>query len=292
MILAAGAVLWRDDHDGRLEFCVVHRPKYDDWSLPKGKLNPGEHVLAAAVREVKEETGHTVALGRPLPTQEYEVAGEPKRVYYWAARADEQAGEWPGTKEIDRIEFLPAEQAIARLTRENDADLVRLLAADPEPTQTMIFLRHSTALPRESWSGPDRDRPLSPAGRAEAEALVPLLAAYGIRTVVTSDAVRCVQTVEPYARATGASVTADRRLAEDGQGAADGQGAVDVVAELWSQPAALAVHASPGAARPHRVRFAVGPGRATASQRLPGDPPPQQRPRGGRAAHPGGNGPN
>ena len=233
MILAAGAVLWRDDHDGGPTFCVVHRPKYDDWSLPKGKLNAGEHVLAAAVREVKEETGHTVALGRPLPAQEYEVAGEPKRVYYWAAGADEQAGEWAGTKEIDRIEFLPAEQAITRLTRAKDADLVRLLAADPQPTQTMIFLRHSNALPRESWSGPDRDRPLSPAGHAEAEALAPLLAAYGIRTVVTSDAVRCVQTVEPYAAATGASVTADRRLAEDGQAA------IDVVAELWSQPEAL-----------------------------------------------------
>ncbi len=234
MILAAGAVLVREDHGGGPEFCLVHRPKYDDWSLPKGKLNRGEHMLAAAVREVKEETGHTIALGRPLPTQEYEVAGEPKRVYYWAARADEQAGEWRGTKEIDRIEFLPAEQAIARLTRWKDADLVRLVAADPQPTQTMVFLRHSTAIPRESWSGSDRDRPLSPAGCAEAEALVPLLAAYGIRTVVTSDAVRCVQTVEPYARAAGAAVITDRRLAED-----NGQDAIDVVSELWSQPTAL-----------------------------------------------------
>ena len=89
-VVAAGAVVWRPDpaHPGEVEVCVVHRPRYDDWSLPKGKLDRGEHLLAGAVREVEEETGQRVVLDRPLPTQHYEVNGVPKRVHYWAARAE------------------------------------------------------------------------------------------------------------------------------------------------------------------------------------------------------------
>ncbi len=217
MILAAGAVLWRPGNAGGLDVCVVHRPKYDDWSLPKGKVDPGEHLLSAAMREVREETGHTVVLGRPLPTQEYDVAGEPKRVYYWAARADDGAGEWPGTKEIDRLAFLPTSAAIAGLTREVDAELVRVLADDPEPTQTFVILRHAKALPRDGWDPPDGPRPLTADGEADAKALVPLLAAYGVRTVASSDAVRCLRTVEPYVDATGADLITDPGLAEGGE---------------------------------------------------------------------------
>jgi 8-oxo-(d)GTP phosphatase len=214
VIVAAGAVLWRPNQDSSLEVCVVHRPKYDDWSLPKGKLLPAEHLVTAAVREVWEETGHRVALGRPLPSRSYEVAGQLKRVHYWAARADDRAQPWQGTKEIDRLEFLPVVGAVDRLTVEGDAELVRLLAADPAPTQTLILLRHAHALARDDWSAPDSKRPLSAEGVAEAAMLTSMLASYGIELVVTSDAERCLRTVRPYVEETGAAEVLDPRVAE------------------------------------------------------------------------------
>ncbi|MET0522300.1 MAG: NUDIX hydrolase, partial [Jiangellaceae bacterium] len=130
-VVAAGAVVWRPDtaRPGEVEVCVVHRPRYDDWSLPKGKLDRREHPLAGAVREVEEETGQRVVLDRPLPTQHYEVNGVPKRVHYWAARADDNAPTWQGTKEIDQIAFVPAAEAAHRLTHPRDAEVVADLLA-------------------------------------------------------------------------------------------------------------------------------------------------------------------
>ena len=119
-VLAAGAVLWRPARrsgSDEIEVGLVHRPKYDDWSLPKGKLDPGEHLVACAVREVLEETGHAVRLGAPLGVQRYPVQGLPKEVRYWAARANDSAPPWRGTAEIDRLEFVPASRAGARLTQ-------------------------------------------------------------------------------------------------------------------------------------------------------------------------------
>src|SRR3954469_1056663 len=90
VIKAAGAVLWRRDAEGTVLYALVHRPHRQDWSLPKGKLEPGEHATCTAVREVEEETGYSVALGRPLPTRRYLVDGQRKRVRYWLAHADER----------------------------------------------------------------------------------------------------------------------------------------------------------------------------------------------------------
>ena len=225
-VLAAGAVLWRDgaaSATGSLEVCVVHRPKYDDWSLSKGKADPGEPLVFTAVREVLEETGHAVALGRPLPQQRYEAFGRPKVVSWWAAAADPYADPWSGTKEIDRIEFLPVAEALARLTRPIDRDLVETVAADPAPTRTLVLLRHAVAVPRGAWSGtgPDLERPLSAAGEEQARRLVPVLRAYGIRLIVTSDALRCRATIEPYAAAAALPVEVDPRLAQDTAGPGD-----------------------------------------------------------------------
>jgi phosphohistidine phosphatase SixA/8-oxo-dGTP pyrophosphatase MutT (NUDIX family) len=196
VVRAAGAVLWRN-HGDDLEIAVVHRPKYDDWSLPKGKLDPGEHVLTAAVREVREETGHQVTLGRPLPVQHYAVDGRPKEVRYWAAEAPgTQTG---STHEIDRVDWLPVDDACARLSYPRDVELIRAFAEAPARTWPLILLRHAEALPREEWTEPDRDRPLTAEGQVQAVKLSPLLAAFGIEHVVTSDARRCLDTVVPYA---------------------------------------------------------------------------------------------
>ena len=246
-VLAAGAVLWRDgaaSPSGGLEVCVVHRPKYDDWSLPKGKADPGEPLVVTAVREVLEETGNAVALGRPLPAQRYVAFGRPKVVSWWAAAADPYADPWSGTKEIDRIEFLPVADALVRLTRPIDRELVETVAADPAPTRTLVLLRHGTAVPRAAWTGTgtDLDRPLAATGEAESRRLVPVLTAYGVRRVVTSDALRCKATIEPYAAAAALPVEVDARLAQDTRG--PGDRAADAVTEALDAdvPVVLCTH--------------------------------------------------
>ncbi|MER6348949.1 NUDIX hydrolase [Streptomyces sp. NPDC001595] len=128
-VLAAGCVLWRrSPADGKPELCLVHRPKYDDWSHPKGKLKPGEDALAGALREVAEETGCTAVPGVELPTLHYLAHGRPKQVRYWAAEAT--AGSFTPTSEVDRVLWLLPAAARARLTQPRDKELVdELLAA-------------------------------------------------------------------------------------------------------------------------------------------------------------------
>ncbi|HSK55846.1 MAG TPA: NUDIX hydrolase [Jiangellales bacterium] len=218
-IPAAGVAMWRpvaQGDAGGLEVCLVHRPKYDDWSLPKGKLDPGEHVLAGAVREVLEETGHRVVLGRPLPSQRYPVGEADKVVHYWAARADDSAPEWPGTAEIDLVEFLPVPEALERLTHPRDAELVAGVAADPAPTVPLVVLRHGKAVGRGSFDGPDMERPLDRRGVAQADRLAVLLGCYGVSRVVSSDATRCVDTVRPYATSTRRTVELEPVVSELG----------------------------------------------------------------------------
>jgi 8-oxo-dGTP diphosphatase len=127
-VQAAGCVLWRRSPvDGELELCLVHRPKYDDWSHPKGKLKRDEDPLAGALREVEEETGCTARPGAELPTLHYPVAGRPKQVRYWAAEA--VSGTFTPTTEVDRILWLSPAAARDRLTRPRDRELVDELLA-------------------------------------------------------------------------------------------------------------------------------------------------------------------
>ena len=130
-VLAAGAVLWRrppstgDGAPAEVELALIHRPKYDDWSFPKGKLRQGETAEQAALREVKEETGLDCLLGTPLPTRRYRVAGRPKEVRYWSATPT--GGSFTSSAEVDRMEWLPAPAARERLTEEDDKPLVDAL---------------------------------------------------------------------------------------------------------------------------------------------------------------------
>ncbi len=125
-IRAAGAVLWRrSPYDGSLEIALIHRPRYDDWSHPKGKLKNGEGAAQAALREVEEETGIEAELGSPLPTSFYMVSGRPKEVRYWAARA--VGGSFRPNREVDRLIWLPPGMARERLTYEHDRPLVDAL---------------------------------------------------------------------------------------------------------------------------------------------------------------------
>ncbi|WP_151774251.1 NUDIX hydrolase [Streptomyces abyssomicinicus] len=129
-ILAAGCVLYRRAPSGDLEVCLVHRPKYDDWSFPKGKLDPGETPEQAAVREVAEETGHHVRLGPRLPTVRYTVGDRPKRVDYWAAETASPDTFTP-THEVDALHWHPAPTAHQHLTHPHDHPLLTTFLSLP-----------------------------------------------------------------------------------------------------------------------------------------------------------------
>ncbi|EFL33151.1 NUDIX hydrolase [Streptomyces viridochromogenes DSM 40736] len=125
-VQAAGCVLWRRSPvTGELELCLVHRPKYDDWSLPKGKLKRDEAALAGALREVAEETGCQAVPGPELHTLRYLANGRPKQVRYWAAEATTCA--FSPTDEVDRVLWLTPAAARARLTQPHDRPLVDAL---------------------------------------------------------------------------------------------------------------------------------------------------------------------
>jgi len=212
-----GGVVWRIKND-KLQVQLVHRPRYDDWSWPKGHLDDGESHQTAAVREVAEETGSPVVLGLPLPTLRYRMpSGDWKRVAYWAARqatASDRAAlnarkpvEPARHEEIDKVKWFDHDVALHRLTRRSDRKPLQTLMAAYEAgrltTHAVVIARHGKATPRAEWHGDEVHRPLTPIGEAHASALVPVLAAYGVRRVVSSRWARCTGTVAPYVRASG-----------------------------------------------------------------------------------------
>lgn len=236
-VRAAGAVLWRRVGDG-VEVALVHRPRYGDWSLPKGKLEPGEHPLAAAAREVWEETGYRVALGRPLGAQRYPVSTAdgrtvPKIVHYWAGRALDGV-HVPGA-EVDALHWLAPEEAAARLSYPRDRELLTSFTAVDVDTTAVVLLRHAHAVGKSRWKKPDVERPLSTRGRGQAAALVGVLVALGPLQARSSPAQRCLETIAPYAERAEAAVVADSRLARE---AGEGGGPAEVAVEALRAAAA------------------------------------------------------
>ncbi len=127
VVRAAGGVLWRRGDDGAIEVLVVHRPKYDDWSLPKGKADEGETDEACALREVEEETGLSCELGPYLGHVSYrDQHGRPKVARYWAMQPG--GGEFAPTQEVDEVKWVTVPDALATLTRRHDGDMVEALA--------------------------------------------------------------------------------------------------------------------------------------------------------------------
>lgn len=206
-VRAAGGVLWRRV-DGLVQVALVHRPKYDDWSLPKGKLDPGEPAVVGAVREVREETGFLAVPGRTLGVSTYRVLDRgrdvEKTVQWWAMRAG--PGDFvPGT-EVDALRWLPVRSALARVSAGYDCAPLAAFADAPPETTTVLLVRHASAGDREAWTGPDDQRPLDPAGHEQAATLAEVLAVYAPARVLSAPLVRCLDTVRPLADRLGVDV--------------------------------------------------------------------------------------
>ncbi|GAA3644900.1 8-oxo-dGTP diphosphatase [Lentzea atacamensis] len=213
MIKAAGAVLWRDA-DGDVEVAVVHRHRYDDWSLPKGKLDRGETVPACAVREVFEETGYSCVLGRHLKQVSYSVKSVPKTVDYYAAEA--VSGSFAANDEVDSLKWLPVADASALLTYEPDREVLAEFTRLPADLLLVLLVRHAKAGKRSEWDDDDDLRPLSDAGWRQATALRSLLPVWSPTRVHTAPRVRCVDTVRAVAEDLSVEMVEEPRLSEEG----------------------------------------------------------------------------
>lgn len=221
-VYAAGGVVWRIV-DGKLRVLLIHRTRYRDVTLPKGKVEPGETLPETAVREIREETGVQVALGVPIGVSQYHLPNKREKiVHYWAAEATDaavRASSFVPNKEIAAIEWVSAKKARSRLSYPVDVeifDAFRTLA-DERTLRTfpVVALRHAKAKARDEWDGPDAARPLAPRGRRQANAIVGPLLAFGVRKIVSSPAERCLKTVAPLSATLARRVDVTPHLSQD-----------------------------------------------------------------------------
>lgn len=221
-VYAAGGVLWRLV-DGKLHILVIHRTAYVDVTLPKGKVDPGETLAETAVREIYEETGFAVSLGIPVGVSRYTMPkGREKVVHYWAAQVTEQAirqSDFVPNREIAAIEWVTPKKALSYLSYPVDVEILESFLAFVDDgvleTFPVVVLRHAKAKSREKWDGPDKKRPLTSRGRAEANAIVGPLSAFGIQKIVSSPAVRCLETATPLATVLGRRVERSALISQD-----------------------------------------------------------------------------
>jgi 8-oxo-dGTP diphosphatase len=219
-IFAAGTVVFKGRGLNQ-KIAVIHRPHREDWSFPKGKIDAPESAPAAAVRETLEETGLHVVLHQSLTPQEYIFDNLPKTVFYWRARLVKPPVFVPND-EADQLVWVSLKAALKLLTYEVDRQLAKE-AFKAKDTKPLILLRHATAEKRIEWSDryskaipPDSFRPLTPAGIMQSHLIGDLLSAFGINKVVSSDSIRCVATVSPYAASQELALEAHQTLSELG----------------------------------------------------------------------------
>lgn len=236
-VIAAGALPWRMNKD-RLEVLLIHRPRYDDWSWPKGKLDAGETIPECAVREIQEEIGLTAQLGIPLPPIHYHVASGLKVVHYWAVQV-KGALLRPDGKEVDSVMWCSPEKAASLLSNPSDVAPLDYLRSAHEhhalATWPLIVVRHAKAKPRSSWTKAEGERPLAATGIRQAQAVGRLLTAWNPQRVVTSPWLRCVATIAPYAKNSGAKVKMVDALTEHRHGRNPKKTAAAVTALLEKQ---------------------------------------------------------
>jgi 8-oxo-dGTP diphosphatase len=211
-VAAAGAVVWRR-RAGVVEVALVYRARYDDWTLPKGKLERGESARIAAHREVAEETGARVALGRFLGRTRYRLNADRKTVDYYAARYVD--GDFVPSEEVADVRWLPVADAMASLTFDRDRRVLAAFSALPADLTTLLLVRHAKAGSRAQWHDIDSLRPLSRNGEKQVGPVRELAAIYGATRVYAAPLVRCVRTVEPIADDLGTPVAAEDLMGEE-----------------------------------------------------------------------------
>jgi 8-oxo-(d)GTP phosphatase len=245
-ILAAGAVVTREHTLRGTEVVIVHRKRYDDWTLPKGKLDVGESLPACAVREVQEETGVTIRLSAPLDSITYEAGSVGlKRVDYWGGVVLDSVRRAPD-EEVDVVSWLPVRAALGRLTYAHDHFLVQQHLEQP-PTTPLIIVRHAKAMDRKDWSRKDSARPINSRGRRQARMLIPMLESYGVTRLVSSTSTRCTATVLPYAHRRELTVETYSLLSEE-EGEDDPKGVGSLARKIRAsvlangEPTAICVH--------------------------------------------------
>ena len=200
VIYAAGAVLWRIGANKRIEIALIHRPRYGDWSLPKGKLDANETMIGCAYREVMEETGYSAIFGAEIGHVTYVVDGVIKIVKYWSAQAVGEPTGKPTPAEVDEILWLSPPDARKKLTLDDDRSIVDFFLEFGTGTTALVLLRHAKAVKSEDWDGDDGDRPLGNVGQIQAKRLISKYLPYAIKEVHSSDAMRCIETIEPMTR--------------------------------------------------------------------------------------------
>ncbi|MBJ2329631.1 NUDIX hydrolase [Schaalia cardiffensis] len=272
LVRAAGSLVWRFTDPERtaipgeslkaseIQVLIVHRPRYRDWSWPKGKAEANEPIVAAAVREVEEETGVVAVLHAPLTTQRYRLgSGQTKEVHYWVGTVAPGEAVSPVTRsrtpvrpapssEIDQTRWASPAKADQLLTRRGDRRLLSELVARAQDgrlvTTTMVMARHAKAISRHSWHESEATRPLTRVGARQAIDLVDLLSAFGIEECVSSPWTRCMQTLSPWAGLSGGELSVRGELTETAV-EGDPSAAGDMTAALLRKievPTALCVH--------------------------------------------------
>lgn len=235
--------------DDDFELCLVYRPKYDDWSWPKGKNEPKESHRHTAVREVGEETGYSVALGTHIAKIEYPLEREGKkqtsksgntsrnsqpevikRIHYWMMRLIDKptaAKRLPAfgpikpakPTEIGNVLWLTPSQARKKLTHDSDREVLdaflEKLHAGQGEYSTLLLVRHGKAESRKTWQGSEATRPITPLGAAASYALGRELACYAPNKIISSPWKRCVETVAAFSHDSSLPIEQVAELTED-----------------------------------------------------------------------------
>lgn len=213
IILAAGALVWRKSKEKKIEIAVIHRPKYNDWTIPKGKVELNESSIACAYREVIEETSIETEFGMYLGEVKYQSLDGPKQVSFWSAQVVKENTFTPNS-EVDAIKWVEAAKAAKFLSLESDKEILSKFNKLKYESKPLVLLRHAKALSRDEWQGDDDDRPLDSLGQMQAKRLLSIYQAFNLEQIHTSDAIRCYDTVEPMAKALGLRLEVSNKLSE------------------------------------------------------------------------------